>query len=98
VLDQPSNFILGIPFPFSTQKTVDTPFVPRGGVAFDSGFLGYAGFLNSEYLPVDGQPKIRRILSPRNLLTPDDLITATLCEIIFKRINRDTFVVNSITF
>jgi len=78
---------LRLSFPFGAEKSVGTPFPPGVVDAFNSSFLGYAGFLNSERLTVNRQPEIRRIVSLRNLPMLDVLTATPFFEVVDKRIN-----------
>jgi hypothetical protein len=76
---------LHLSFPFGARE----PFFRH---AF---LLDYAGFLNGEFNPVDMQPKIRRIvLFPLNL----NVLVAAPFQVLDERIDRNTLVVNFISF
>src|ERR1035441_3806760 len=72
-------------FPFGASEP---PF--RHGLLLD-----YTGFLDSEFSPVNMQPKIRGIvfLFPLNL----NVLVTTPFEVLHERIDRDTFMVNFIS-
>jgi hypothetical protein len=85
VLDYPRKVGLHLPFPFGARE----PFFRHVFL------LDYAGFLDGEFSPVDMQPKIRGVVFPFPL-NPNVFVAAPF-EVPDERIDRNTFVVNSIS-